>query len=160
MSGCTLNFTRNSPVRTILVDEDTGIAKYQIDTRIRLLRRVTRIKKLDSSTQPPLHRGDTGSDPVDDIVGQGKEGESKPSEDRNGGHGAGVELPETDEEIARIYWNWFSSDRIVFRGKITDRSEFQPKWGKMEECVHSCCVSNGNLRSINQGLRVHWTGRR
>ena len=43
-----------------------------------------------------------------------------------------AELAETSDEIARIYWKWFSSDRIVFRGKITSRSEFLPKCGKMK----------------------------
>jgi len=39
--------------------------------------------------------------------------------------------PETSDEVARIYWKWFSSDRIVFRGRMTSRSKFLPKCGKM-----------------------------
>ena len=140
MSGCTLKFTRNSPLRTILVDEATGDGKYRIDTPRTLVRGVTRIRKLDPSTQPPLHWDDSDSDADDDSVGQGKEGESKSDKDRGDGEEAGAELPETSDEIARIYWKWFSSDRIVFRGKITDRSEFLPKCGKMKGYVHSCYV--------------------
>ena len=55
MSGCTLRFARNSPLRTTLVDESTGHAKYKIETPMRIARSVTRIWKLESSTQPPLN---------------------------------------------------------------------------------------------------------
>ena len=53
MSGCTLRFARNSPLRTTLVDDATGHAKYQIDTPIRIVGSVTRIKKFDSPPQHP-----------------------------------------------------------------------------------------------------------
>ena len=134
MSGCTLQFTRNSPLRTTLVEEATGHAKYQIDTPRRLARSVTRIRKLDSSTQPPPQWDDADSDAEDDIINGEKKGESELKKDQGRGeeeHESGAELPEASDEIARIYWKWFSSDRIVFRGKITTRSEFLPKGGKM-----------------------------
>ena len=145
MSGCTLQFTRNSPLRTILVEEGTGLAKYQIDTPMRIARSVTRIRKLDSSTQPPLHWDDADSDSDDDLTNKGKKG-SKSKKDE--GHrkeqgGAGEELPEASDEIARIYWKWFSSDRIVFRGKITTRREFLPKCGKMRGYVDSLRLQLG-----------------
>jgi len=130
MSGCTLRFARNSPLRTTLVDEATGHAKYQIDTPIKIARSVTRIRKFDSPTQPPLHwDDDADSDSDDGITDMGKaEKDEKDTE----GDDMGTELPETSDEIARIYWKWFSSDRIVFRGRITSRSEFLPKCGKMK----------------------------
>ena len=129
MSGCTLRLSRNSPLRTTLIDEATGHAKYQIDTPMKLARSVTRIRKLDSSpTQPPLHRrdDDRGSDSDDDIVDK----KGPKSKEEEAGDETGAELPETSDEIARIYWKWFSSDRIVFRGKITSQTEFLPKTGK------------------------------
>jgi hypothetical protein len=132
MSGCTLRFTRNSPLRTTLVDEATGNAKYQIDTPRRLVRSVTRIRKFDSSTQPPVRWDDADSDAGDDVIDKGKEGESKPKEDQEEEHENAGELPATSDEIARIYWKWFSSDRIVFLGRITSRSDFLPKCGKMK----------------------------
>ena len=136
MSGCTLQFARNSPLRTTLVDGATGQAKYHIDTPIRLARSVTRIRKLDSSTQPPPHwDDDADSDTVVDVIGEVGKGESNPRKDQNDGEDEredGAELPETSDEIARIYWKWFSSDRIVFQGKITSRSDFLPKCGKMK----------------------------
>jgi len=137
MSGCVLQFARNSPLRTTLIDEATGNAVYQIDTPIRLTGSVTRIRKVDSSTHPhPPHEwhDDADSDFGDDITDEGKEKRSssekykedlEEDEDRK-------RLPETSDEIARIYWKWFSSDKIVFRGRITTQDEFLPKCGKMK----------------------------
>jgi hypothetical protein len=134
MSGCTLRFARNSPLRTTLVDEATGHAKYQIDTPIRLVGSVTRIRKFDLPIQPPLHwDDDTDSAPGDDVTDMGKK---KSKNDKNGKEDeeeAGPELAETSDEIARIYWKWFSSDRIIFRGRIHLRTEFLPKCGKMRK---------------------------
>ena len=133
MSGCTLRFARDSPLRTTLVDEATGYAKYQIDTPIRLVRSVTRIRKFDSPTQPPLHwDDDADSDSDDDITDKGKKKKSKKDDDDDDEGEIETELPETSDEIARIYWKWFSSDRIIFRGKIHLRAEFLPKCGKMK----------------------------
>ena len=133
MSVYTLRFTRDSPLRTILVDEATGCARYQIDTPIKIARSVTRIRKFDSPAQPHLHLDeDADSDPGDDIADRKEEAKSK--KDGKGkeqeGDGLETELPETSDEIARIYWKWFSSSRIIFRGRITTRREFLPKSGK------------------------------
>ena len=128
MSGCTFRFTRNSPLRTTLIDEATGHAIYQIATPT-WTRSVTRIRKLDSP-QPHLHRDEDADDDSDDDI-TGKKSMSKEDEEKGGGTEAEPELPETSDEIARIYWKWFSSDRVIFRGKITTRSEFLPKTGKM-----------------------------
>ena len=131
MSGCTLRFAKDSPLRTTLVDEATGYAKYQIDTPIRLVRSATRIRKFDSPTQPPLHwDDDADSDSGDDITDKRKKKKSKKDENDEGEIEA--ELPETSDEIARIYWKWFSSDRIIFRGRIHLRTEFLPKCGTLK----------------------------
>jgi len=125
MSGCTLRLSRDSPLRTTLVDEATGHAIYQIDTPMKITGSVTRIRKFDSPTQPPLHwDNDRDSNSGDDITDKKK---PKSKEEEEGETG---ELPETSDEMARIYWKWFSSDRIVFRGRITSRTEFLPKTGK------------------------------
>ena len=136
MSGCTLRFTRNSPLRTILVDEATGDAKYQIDTPSGIARIATRIRKLSPSTRPPLNWDDEESDPGDDDADDEKDSDSK---SKKGGDSeeevyeiVKSKLPETSDEVARIYWKWFSSDRIIFRGKITSRSELLSKCGKMK----------------------------
>jgi len=131
MSGCTLRFAKDSPLRTTLVDEATGHAKYQIDTPIRLVRSVTRVRKFDSPTQPPLHwEDDADSDSGDHIDDKGKKKPCKKDENDEGE--IETELPETSDEIARIYWKWFSSDRIVFRGRIHLQAEFLPKCGKLK----------------------------
>jgi hypothetical protein len=142
MSGCTLQFTRNSPLRTTLVDQVTGHAKYQIDTPGKIGRNVTRIRKLDLSAQPPLVWDDADSDSGDDITNKREKRGSPSKRDENEAEGAseaGEQLPQASDEIARIYWKWFSSDRIVFRGKITSRSEFLPKCGKMKGYAFSYC---------------------
>ena len=139
MSGCTLIFARNSPLRTTLVDEATGHVKYQIDTPRKIARSVTRIRKFDSPTEPPLH-WDAESDSGNDVTDKGKKSKSKSKstkgkvkEEGEEGHEEeeGGELPETSDEIARIYWKWFSSDRIIFRGRAHARAKFLPKCGKM-----------------------------
>jgi len=140
MSGCTLRFVRNSPIRTTLVDEATGHVKYKIDTPKKIARSVTRIKKFHLPTQPPLHWDeDDNPDSGDDITDKGKKKE-KPEEgrkDQEEEHETEAESSETSDEIARIYWNWFSPDRIIFQGRITDRAEFLPKAGKMKGRVNS-----------------------
>ena len=137
MSGCTLRFSRNSPLRTTLVDEATGQAKYRIDTPRKVARSVTRISKFGPPAQPPLHRDeDADPDPGDDITNKGKKkGKSNSRKGKKGGEEARdeteTELSETGEEIARIYWKWFSSHKIVFRRGITTRNHFLPKAGRM-----------------------------
>ena len=137
MNGCTLRFSRNSPLRTTLVDETTGQARYRIDTPRKVARSVTRISKFDPSVQPPLHRDeDADPNPGDDITNKGKK-RGKPNSKKGKKDGEEVrdemetELPGTGDEIARIYWKWFSSHKIVFRGGITTQSHFLPKAGKM-----------------------------
>jgi len=136
MSGCTLQLSRNSPLRTVLVDEATGQAKYKIDTPRKVARSVTWIRKFDPpSAQPPLHRGeDADPDPGDNITNKGKKRvKSKGEEDRKDARDkTDTELPETGDEIARIYWKWFSPHKIVFRGRIITRNQFAPKAGKMK----------------------------
>ena len=135
MSGCTLEFDRNSPLRTTLIDKATGHAKYQIDTPVRLVGSVTRIRKLDSSTPHIYHEyGDGDSDSDDDIIRTGKKGpsDSKKHENDKEDELETVEvLAEASDEIARIYWKWFSVDDIIFQGRKTPRDVFLPKCGKM-----------------------------
>ncbi|KAF9781720.1 hypothetical protein BJ322DRAFT_240673 [Thelephora terrestris] len=130
MSGCTLRFARNSPLRTTLVDEATGHAKYKLETPMRIARSVTRIRKFESPAQSPLHSSeeDDSDSGDDDIAGNGKEGKPNPPEENE----TEGELQETSDEMARIYWKWFSSNRIIFRGRITTRDELLPKCGKLK----------------------------
>jgi hypothetical protein len=133
MGGCILRFINNSPLRTTLVDEVTGQIKYKIETPMRIARSITRIRKFESPVEPPLHLDeDADSDSGDDICE--KEGRDQELDSREEGPSGGIEteLPETSGEIGRIYWKWFSSNRIIFRGRITNRGEFLPKCGKLK----------------------------
>ena len=134
MSGCTLLFARNSPLRTTLIDEATGQAQYKIDTPRKVTRIVTRIRKLDPPTRPLPHQEDTDSGPGGDIANGGKRREgSNPETDNEGGEeeSGGEQIPESCDEIARIYWKLVSPNKIVFRGGITTRGKFMPKAGTM-----------------------------
>ena len=141
MSGCTFILARNSPLRTTLVDEVTGHAKYKIDTPIRLTGSVTRIRKLDPHTHPYHWDDDSDSDSDDGIADKKKYEYKKDEKDEEAGDETTPELPETSDEMARIYWKWLSSNEIVFRGRTTTRNEFLPKSGKMKGQVVSRRVS-------------------
>ena len=128
MSGRTFLFARNSPLRTTLTDEATGQAVYQIDTPRKFSPDVTKIRKLDSAAHTPPDRDDDDDDGYDsgeDIVY--KKGALKETE----GGRPELELPETSDEMARIYWKSISPDRIIFRGRITTQDEFLPAAGKL-----------------------------
>lgn len=78
---------------------------------------------------------DTDSDSDDDIVRGGEKGSSESKKYENNGEDeleTVEELPETSDEIARIYWKWFSTDEIIFEGNKTSRDVFLPKCGKMK----------------------------
>ena len=85
------------------------------------------------ATAPHHQDNDTDSDSDDDIIRREKKGSS----DKHGKDGEDEletveELVETSDEIARIYWKWFSADDVIFRGTKTSRDVFLPKCGKMK----------------------------
>ena len=129
MGAYTLQFSRNSPLRTTLVNETTSHAEYQIDTSRRLFGSVTRIRKFSLPPQSPLILNEKAHfDPSDDPTDQGK---------KNGRGFAWknivkADLPETDDEIARIRRTCFTPYKINFAGKSTIRRKFLPKCGKMK----------------------------
>jgi len=144
-------FTHNSPVRTVLVSETTGQELYRVETPCRLVGSVTRVFRCDPATPPipnllpRLHRD------AKELYGGYDSGERKPlagakldgcgEEDRNEGESGaasaidespGERSPLAENEIARLYWKWFASTRIVFEGKIRTRAEFMPLKGKLK----------------------------
>jgi hypothetical protein len=128
MNGCTFSLARNSPLRTTLVDEVTGHATYQIETPRKFsVSYTTKIRRLDSTTRPLPHPNDDDYESDEDTIYKkltpaGEEDDEPQT----------IELPETSDEIARIYWGKVAlSEKIVFRGKITSQKEFLPECGKM-----------------------------
>jgi hypothetical protein len=140
-------FSRSSPIRTILVNEATGRELYRIETPTRLVGSVTRVFRCDPAATPnPISNHSeadephevrsseewnplAGAKPDDPDAENGNEGE-------NGVGGAGEatvaeESPLVKNEIARWYWKWFSSSRLVFEGKITTRAKYMPFKTKM-----------------------------
>jgi len=135
MSGCILHFTRNSPLRTTLIDEATGKAKYKINTPIKITGSVTQIRKLEPDTQPPHDWDEEPESDSDDDVIIRNDLKAKANSEKNEGNETVSPVspvsPGMSDEIAMIHWFWFESDRIIFRGKKTTRNEFLPKCGKM-----------------------------
>ena len=127
MTGRTFLLARNSPLRTTLVDEATGQAVYQIDTPRKFVSEVTKIRKLDPATGAPLNWDDAGagSDDGGDVDKKGAVRVTEGSEPE-------MDLPETSDEIARIYWKFGWSEKIIFRGRITTQNEFLPATGKLK----------------------------
>jgi len=116
MPGCTLLLSKDSPLRTTPIDAATNQPMYRIETPHNWAKSVTKIRKWDTLAHPPLHWGE---DPDSDS---GK---------NQGGSDPERELPETSDEIARIYWKFIPPDKIVFHGKITTQNEFLPTSGRM-----------------------------
>ena len=157
-------FTRNSPVRTVLVNGSTGQELYRIDTPRRFVGSVTRVFRCDPPTlpvpklAPRLHWGTNEPyetyDPEEwkpltraksDRRGEDKEddGEVAPTVDDV----PGEDSPLVENEIARLYWRWFASTRIVFEGKIRTRAQFMPLKGKLKGLVNACYERQHNSDS-------------
>lgn len=121
-------FTRNSPLRTVLVDETTGRELYRINTPRKFVGSVTRVFRCDPAAPPvpnlvpPLH-WDANDPSEDDSDGNEGAVDEAPGEDS----------PFVENEIARLYWKWFASPRIVFDGKIRRRTEFMPLKGRYKK---------------------------
>lgn len=132
---------RSSPVRTILVDEATGRELYRIETpRLVLAGSVTKVFRCDPATAPTSnllsdHSGDAGEpreshssedwNPLPGAKPDDHDAENDNEDD------AAEELPLVKNEIARWYWKWFSSPRLVFEGKISTRAQYMPFKTKM-----------------------------
>ena len=126
MSGLTFSLARDSTLRTTLIDEATGHAMYQVDTPQKLSSSyTTNIRKLGPATQPPPYSDDGDSDSDEDLD-QKKCIPVDADEDE-----LVVKLPETSDEMARIYWKLNSPNSLVFRGKASTRSDFLHECGKM-----------------------------
>ena len=143
-------FTRNSPVRTVLVNETTGKEIYRIDTPRRFVGSATRVFRCDPAAPPipnftPRLNWDADepykgydSDERNFLTGIKLNGRGEDTEGDNGAAAAMDEVLEEDlplmgNEIARLYWNWFTSPRIVFDGKIRTRAEYMPRKGRLRK---------------------------
>lgn len=135
-------FTRNCPVRTVLVNETTGQELYRIVTPRRFVGRVTRVFRCDPTTPPiPSLMPRLHWDASKPYEGYGSEErkllagdrEKDGNDDKSGVDGAvdvdespAEDSPLVENEVARWYWKFFESERIVFEGKISTKAEFLP----------------------------------
>lgn len=142
-------FTRNSPVRTVLVNGATGQELYRIDTPRRCIGSVTRVFRCDPATSPTLNLMPrlhwNADEPYEGYYSEEWKLLTGAKSDRyGGGEGGdggvsaavnevqGEDSPVVGNEIARLYWKWFASTRIVFEGKIRTRAEFMPLRGRLK----------------------------
>lgn len=151
-------FKYNSPVRSILTNETTGQEVYRIETPRLFLRSVTSVFRYDPATPSVPNPNSRPSRDIDEpresnssqersfLSGANPDGFDQ--EDGNEGEGGGRDgsgsrvdgageessleevSPLVKNEIARWYWKWFSSARLVFEGKITTRAKYLPFKGK------------------------------
>ena len=149
-------FTRNSPVRTVLINEATGKELYRIDTPRRFIGSVTRVFRCNPATPSAANPTPTAPQPQSNAdephePGYNSEEElrlltganSGNSEEEDGNatesgaesareDGLEEDSPLVEDEIARWYWKWFSSPRMVFEGKIRTRAEYMPLRSKIK----------------------------
>lgn len=127
MNGRTFLLSRDSTLRTTLIDEATGQAVYEVDTPRKLSSSyVTKIRKLDPAVPPRIYSDDEDPDSEEETADRKRALVGTEEDELLMG------LPEASDEIARIYWRLAPSDRIIYRGKITTQKEFLPECGKMK----------------------------
>ena len=134
-------FTRNSPVRTVLINEATGKELYRIDTPRRFIGSVTRVFRCNPATSSAANPTPTAPQPQSNAdephepgynseeewrvltrANSDNSGEENGNETEGGAESAredGLEenSPLVEDEIARWYWKWFSSPRMVLDRK-------------------------------------------
>ena len=134
-------YTRPPSGGTVLVNEVTGQKLYKIKTTLRFVGSVTRVFRYENAVPsspdlpPPTHSGidepHEGHSSEEAGAALDGSGEENGNEGESGVVGTGEETSEDDRhlaetEIARFYWKWFASARIVFEGKIRRRAEYMP----------------------------------
>jgi hypothetical protein len=118
-----LILTRNSALRTTIVNENTHRPLYTIQTPRQMTRKITRIRHVPQTDDlQPLFSdgGDYDSDDASLHPKKGEEKEDPPEEE---------EIPGGSDELARIYWHHLSHNRVVYKGRVMDRRHFMPKAG-------------------------------
>jgi len=120
-----LVLTRNSALRTTIVNETTHRPLYTIQTPRQFSRKTTRIRRVPQTDdlQPLFSDSDDGDYDSDDDASldpkKGEEKEELPEE----------EIPSGSDELARIHWHHLSHNRIIYKGRAMDRRHFLPKAG-------------------------------
>jgi hypothetical protein len=120
-----LIFTRNSPLRTTIVNENTHRPLYTIQTPRQMTRKITRIQRVPQTDdlQPLFSDGDDLDSDSDDASLHPQKGEDKEDPPE------AEEIPSGSDELARIYWHHLSHNRFVYKGRVMDRRHFMPKAG-------------------------------
>lgn len=118
-----LIFTRNSPLRTTIVNESNNRPLYKVETPRQVTRKVTRIRRVPQTEDlKPLIFSDDDDDASASDDSHPAKGESAPPEEE--------EIPSGSDELARIYWHHISHNRLVYKGRLMDRRHFLPNNGK------------------------------
>lgn len=120
-----------------LVNEATGQKLYKIQASRRFVGSVTKVFRYDKATPSiPNAASQSEADGPQETHSSEEAGESPGIPEGAGREGenavdVGEEALEehtslAENEIARLYWKWFASTRMVFEGKIRRRAEYMP----------------------------------
>ena len=110
---------------------------------------VTKVLRYDNAApsvpnlMPPTHsdinephelEGHSSEDVGTALVRSGEENESEGESSvvGTGGEASVDNLHLAENEIARFYWKWFASARMVFEGKVQRRAEYMPFGDKLK----------------------------
>jgi hypothetical protein len=129
-------YTHPSSGCTVLVNEETGQKLYKIQTTRRFVGSVTKVFRYEKATSsspnlvPPTHPEIDEPHEEAEVV-MDSSGEENRNEGESGAVGTGGQASDDDpsleeNEIARLYWKWFASTRMVFEGKVRRRAEYMP----------------------------------
>ena len=140
-------YTHPSSGCTVLVNESTGQKLYKIQTARRFVGSITKVFRYDNAApsvpnlMPPTHSDinepHEGHSSEDVGTALGRSGEENENEGESSVVGTGGEasvdnLHLAENEIARFYWKWFASARMVFEGKVQRRAEYMPFGDKLK----------------------------
>lgn len=127
-----LRFTRNSSLRTVLVDESTDRPLYQLETPRNLARKTTRIRRFAPTDDINVEELIASACDASEFNTGGvlSEHEPQPEEDPEENEAESGNLDKDSNETARVHWNVLGPVRVVFRGQILDKKKLMVKLRK------------------------------
>lgn len=118
-----LYLSRNSPLRTTVINASTSRPLYRIETPRKFTRKTTRIYRVPPTgdLEPLLPSSSDSPDEQERSLDMDTHTGGEEHLDLDG--------PMEEDEMARIHWHHFSPHRVVFNGQLLKRSQLLPKSG-------------------------------
>jgi hypothetical protein len=124
-STTNLFLTRNSPLRTTIINERTNRPLFKIETPHKVTRKTTHINRVtptgDMTGLLSAAADESGNESDDSSIHSKKDDEPEPEENH---------ISANSDEVARIHWHTFYPHKVVFNGQILKRSDLLPKSGR------------------------------